>query len=101
KVPVLDDNGQVVGERPLDMDALIRDRMIHVRGAKGDGKNPAIAEWSAADPAPLSAVIEQALGHVAAQTRTPGHYLLTKSNIPATGYELSEAGRSEEHTSEL
>ena len=91
-VPILDDNGQVVGSRPLDLDALIRDRMIHIRGAKDDGKNPAIAEWSAADPAPLSAVIEQALGHVAAQTRTPGHYLLTKSNIPATGYELSEAG---------
>lgn len=90
-VPVLDENGQKVGERPLDLDALIRDRMIHIPKA-ASGENPTIAEWSAADPGPLSAVIEQALGHVAAQTRTPGHYLLTKSNIPATGYELSEAG---------
>lgn len=90
-VPVLDDDGQKIGERPLELDALIRDRMIHIPASQG-GQNPTIGEWSAADPGPLSAVIEQALGHVAAQTRTPGHYLLTKSNIPATGYELSEAG---------
>src|SRR5699024_786973 len=90
--PILDEKGQKIGERPLDLDALIRDRMIHIPGSR-DGKNdPKIDEWSAADPAPLSAVIEQAVGHVAAQTRTPGHYLLTKSNVPATGYSLSEAG---------
>ena len=91
EVPILDEKGQQIGKRPLDMDALIRDRMIHVQGGT-DKATPTIAEWSAADPAPLSAVIEQAVGHIAAQTRTPGHYLLTKSNVPATGYELSEAG---------
>lgn len=90
-VPILDDKGQKTGERPLELDALIRDRMVHIPGGK-DGKNPTIDEWTAADPSPLSAVIEQAIGHVAAQTRTPGHYLLTKSNVGEVAYELSEAG---------
>lgn len=91
RVPILDDKGQVVGSKPIDMDLLIRERMMHVPAGK-DGKAPQIGEWAAADPAPLAKIIEQAVAHVAAQTRTPGHYLLTKSEIPATGYELSEAG---------
>ena len=90
-VPILDEKGQVTGQRPLELDALIRDRVVHIPGSK-DGKNPAIDEWTAANPAPLSEVIEQAIAHVAAQTRTPGHYLLTKSNVPAAGYMLSESG---------
>ena len=37
-------------------------------------------------------VIEKAVEHIAAETRTPGHYLLTNAEVPATGYEVAEAG---------
>src|SRR5690606_10532101 len=32
------------------------------------------------------------IGHIAAQTRTPSHYLINSGNVPAAGYELAEAG---------
>ncbi|HLS01161.1 MAG TPA: phage portal protein [Beutenbergiaceae bacterium] len=89
-VPVLDDEGQVVGERPLEMDALIRDRMAHIP-ASGD-RNPTIGEWTPAALDAYTDVIEKAIEHIAARTRTPGHYLLTNAEVPATGYDAAEAG---------
>lgn len=88
KVPILDkDTGNVVGERPVELDTLIRDRMAFVPGEKAS-----IGEWTAANLDAYSKVIEHAVQHVAAQTRTPGHYLLAGDNVPATGFELAEAG---------
>lgn len=87
KEPILDETGQIVGERPIELDRLIRDRMMFVPGEKAS-----LGEWTAANLDAYSKVIEHAIEHIAAQTRTPGHYLLTGSNVPATGYELAEAG---------
>lgn len=88
RVPILDaTTGEVTGSRPIELDALIRDRMMFVPGEKAS-----LGEWSAANLDVFSKVIEHAIEHIAAQTRTPGHYLLTGSNVPATGYELAEAG---------
>jgi len=88
KIPILDAvTGEPTGSRPIELDALIRDRMMFVPGEKAS-----LGEWSAANLDAYSKVIEHAIEHVAAQTRTPGHYLLTGSNVPATGYELAEAG---------
>lgn len=82
--------GQPIGERPIELDRLIKDRMMFVPGG-ADGK-ATLGEWTAANLDAYSQVIEHAVQHVAAQTRTPGHYLLTGSNVPATGYEIAEAG---------
>jgi len=85
--PILDaTTGQVIGSRPVELDRLIKDRMLFL------GEGASIGEWTAANLDAYSKVIEHAVQHVAAQTRTPGHYLLSGSNVPATGYELSEAG---------
>src|SRR5690606_518686 len=86
--PILDAAGQVIGKRPIELDKLIRDRIMFL-----PGDNARIAEWSAANLDAYSKVIEHAVEHIAAQTRTPAHYLIAaSSNTPATGYELSEAG---------
>lgn len=66
KMPVLDENGQKIGEKPVDSDALTRGRMLWLTG-----QNTTIGQW---DPAKLDAftsVINVAVRHVAAQTRTP------------------------------
>jgi hypothetical protein len=86
--PIIDSvTGQVVGTRPLELDKLVRERIMFI-----PGEGAKTSEWAAASLEVYSKVIEQAVQHVAAQTRTPGHYLLSGSNVPATGYELSEAG---------
>ena len=86
KEPILDETGQVIGERPIELDKLIRDRIAFL------GEGASIGEWTASNLDVFSKVIEHAVEHIAAQTRTPGHYLLTGSNVPATGYEIAEAG---------
>ena len=88
EVPILDkETGQKIGTRPVELDQLIKDRMLWVPGDKAS-----ISEWTAAQLDVFSKVIEHAVRHIAAQTRTPGHYLLAGENTPATGYELAEAG---------
>ena len=86
KEVILNELGETIGTRPIELDQLVKDRVMFLpEGAD-------IAEWAAANLDPFSKVIEQAVQHIAAQTRTPGHYLLTGSNVPATGYEIAEAG---------
>ncbi|GMA26190.1 hypothetical protein GCM10025864_39490 [Luteimicrobium album] len=85
--PILNEDGQKIGERPFELDSLIRDRVAFI-----GGDNAKVAEWSPATLDAYSKVIEQAIQHIAAQTRTPGHYLLSGGNVPAAGYELTEAG---------
>jgi hypothetical protein len=88
RVPILDADGKETGNtRPLELDALVRDRMIFLPGEK-----VSVSEWTAANLDVFSKVIEHAVEHIAAQTRTPGHYLLNGANVPATGYETAEAG---------
>lgn len=87
-VPILDENGQVVGERPVELDQLIRDRILFL-----SDENAKIAEWTSAQLDAFSAVIEHAVEHVAAQTRTPPHYLVAKLvNTAAESLTISEAG---------
>jgi hypothetical protein len=87
KEPILDEAGQIIGDRPIELDRLVHDRITFL-----PGDNTKIAEWTAANLDVYSKVIEHAIEHVAAQTRTPAHYLIAGGNTPATGYELSEAG---------
>jgi hypothetical protein len=76
--PILDDQGQETGmSRPMELDKLVHDRITFL---PGDAK---IAEWTAANLDVYSKVIEHAIEHVAAQTRTPAHYLIAGGNTPA------------------
>lgn len=88
KIPVLDENGQVKGHRPLELDTLIKERILWI-----PGQNAKIAEWSAASLDVFSAVIERAVEHIAAQTRTPPHYLIGKiQNVSAEALTAAETG---------
>lgn len=89
KEDILDADGNKIGERPMELDSLIRDRIAWL-----EGQNIKIDEWTPGNLEVFSKVIEQAIGHIAAQTRTPSHYLINSAsaNVPAAGYELAEAG---------
>lgn len=87
-VPILDDNGQVIGERPVDLSKFAVDRVLFVTG--DDAK---VAEWSAANLDAYTKVIEVAVGHIAAQTRTPQHYLVGKmANLSGDALLAAETG---------
>lgn len=89
RVPILDANGQQIGERPIDLDQLIKDRILWV-----PGEGASIAEWSAASLDVFSNVIERAVEHVAAQTRTPPHYLIGKIvNVSGDALTAADAGQ--------
>lgn len=87
KVPILDAQGQKIGERPVEIKDLKQNRFLWLTGP-----NAKIDEFSRADLSVFTAVIEVAVAHIAAQTRTPSHYLINSGNVPAAGYELAEAG---------
>jgi hypothetical protein len=90
KVPILDANGQKTGERPVDMKDLQEKRFLYL--ADKDAK---IDSWKAAELAQFGDIIELAVGHIAAQTRTPPTYLVTKtgmSNVNGEGLKASEIG---------
>ncbi|MGW4406528.1 phage portal protein [Nonomuraea sp. NPDC004702] len=88
KVPILNDQGQIVGYRPVELDTLNHERILWV-----PGDNARIAQWSPADLDAYGKVIEQGVEHVAAQTRTPPHYLIGKlANLSAEALTAAESG---------
>lgn len=87
-VPILDENGQVIGERPVDLEKFAVDRVLFITG--DDAK---VAEWTSANLEAYTNVIEVAVGHIAAQTRTPQHYLVGKmANLSADALLAAETG---------
>lgn len=87
-VPVLDASGQVVGERPVDMEKFAVDRVQFF-----SGDDVKVAEWTAANLAAYTDIITVAVGHIAAQTRTPQHYLSGKmTNISGDALLAAETG---------
>jgi hypothetical protein len=90
KTPVLDKDGKIVGERPVDLKDLQEKRLLYLSGA-----DTAIDSWEAARLDVFTDTIEIAVGHIAAQTRTPPTYLVTKSgmsNVNGEGLKASEIG---------
>src|SRR5690606_14983896 len=89
RVPILDENGQETGmTRPLNLDQLVKDRVLWV-----PGQGVTFDEWSAANLDAFSKVIEHAVEHIAAQTRTPPHYLVARMiNTAAESLTIAEAG---------
>lgn len=87
---ILDDLGNIIGKEVLTMKAMNESRF-----AVFSGENAKIDQWDAAQLAVFTDVIEIAVGHIAAQTRTPATYLMANkglSNVSAEGMESSEAG---------
>lgn len=66
KMPILDENGQKVGEKPVDIEALTKGRMLWLTG-----QSTSIGQWDAAKLDVFTEVIKVAVMHVSAQTRTP------------------------------
>lgn len=90
KIPILDDNGVKVGERAIDIGELTRGRMLWLTGQQAS-----IGQWEAAKLDVFTSVIEIAVGHVAAQTRTPPHYLVANkglSSLSGDALKAAEAG---------
>jgi hypothetical protein len=87
-VPVLDASGTIVGERPVDMEKFAVDRVQFFTG-----DNVRTEEWSAANLNAYADIIETAVGHIAAQTRTPAHYLIGKmANLSGDALIAAETG---------
>ncbi len=88
KIPILDAAGKVIGERPVDLNKFAIDRVLWV-----EDENAKIAEWSANDLTNYTSVLEVAVGHIAAQTRTPAHYLIGKmANLSGDALIAAETG---------
>lgn len=87
-MPILNDKGEVIGEKPIPLEKFTLDRIMWI-----EGENASIANWPAAELKPFTDVIEVAVGHIAAQTRTPAHYLIGKmANLSGDALIAAEAG---------
>lgn len=74
-VPILDENGQVIGSKPANMEDLANGRLLFLPNATG------VDQYSSAKAEYFISTIKQALAHISAQTRTPGHYLNTNDSM--------------------
>lgn len=88
EMPILNDDGQIIGYRPVDLDTLTGEKILWIPGPEAKP-----FEWTTAQIAPFLDVTQQAVEHIAAQTRTPPHYLSGKMvNTAAEALTISEAG---------
>lgn len=87
-IPILDENGQQTGEQPIPLERFAVDRVQWV-----EDPNAKIDQWDAADLGNYTGVLETAVSHIAAQTRTPPHYLVGKMvNMSAEALKAAETG---------
>jgi hypothetical protein len=90
KIPLLDASGNKIGEQVIDVEQLARGRMLWLTG-----QNASIGQWDAAKLDVFTDVVEHAVRHIAAQTRTPPHYLSNNSglsNLSGDAITNAEAG---------
>ena len=88
EIPILGENGDIVGSRPVDLERFAVDRVMFFTG-----ENVKTDEWTAANLNAYTDVIEVAVGHIAAQTRTPQHYLIGKmANLSGDALIAAETG---------
>ena len=86
KVPVLDENGQKIGERPVKLDDLAKGRLLWLTSQTAKTE-----QWDAAKLDVFTKVVEIAVGHVSAQTRTPANYLMTTGGLSNISGETLQA----------
>lgn len=91
KIPILDKEGQPTGQyQQVDPKHLTEGRMLWLTG-----QNTKVDQWDAANLEVFTSVIEKAVGHIAAQTRTPPHYLVANkglSNLSGDALKAAETG---------
>lgn len=91
EIPIIDKaTGAVIGKRPVDMKDLREKRLLTITG-----DNARIDSWEAARLDIFTDTIELAVGHIAAQTRTPPHYLVSNkgiSNLSGDALKSAEIG---------
>lgn len=88
EIPILDEQGRIVGSRPVDIERFAVDRVMFF-----EGDDVKVTEWTAANLEAYTKVIEVAVGHIAAQTRTPQHYLIGKmANLSGDALLAAETG---------
>lgn len=90
---ILDKDGKHIGDAPVTMKELNESRFAVFNG--GPGSDAKIDSWPAAKLDVFTDVIEIAVGHIAAQTRTPPHYLVSNkglSNLAADALKAAEIG---------
>lgn len=97
QIPVLDENGQKIDEKDIDIKKFGVDRVFWLTD-----ENARIGSWPAADLSIFTGVLDVMTGHLASQTRTPPHYLMAKTpNMSGDGLKAAETGliqRSKEKT---
>lgn len=91
RIPILDKDGvTVIGTRPVDLKDMREKRFLALTG-----KDAKVASWEAAKLDIFTSTIEIAVGHIAAQTRTPPHYLVANkgiSNLSGDALKSAEIG---------
>lgn len=90
QIPILDADGKQIGTKSLDMKELGEKRIAWLTG-----DNTRVDQWDAAKLDVFTDVIELAVGHIAAQTRTPPTYLVANkgiSNVSGDGLKAAEVG---------
>jgi hypothetical protein len=89
KMPVLDSDGQKIGEKPIELSEANFKRIMNIEGPEAK-----IDSWPAANLAVFTEVIGIMVGHITNQTRTPAYYLMTGgtfSNIGGDGITALDA----------
>lgn len=90
-IPIIDTvTGEVTGSRPVEMKDLAEKRLLYL-----SGENAKIDSWPAAALNVFTDTIEIGVGHIAAQTRTPPHYLVANkglSNLSGDALTAAEIG---------
>lgn len=90
KIPVLNDQGEKIGTKDVPLEKFGQDRVVWLTG-----KEASIGQWEAANLEQFTNIIEVQVGHIAAQTRTPPHYLATNkglSNLSGDALVAAETG---------
>jgi len=88
KIPILDDAGAIIGEKPVDIEQLTRGRMLWLTG-----QETSVGQWDSAKLDIFTDVINRCVRHIAAQTRTPVHYIVGEmSNINGETLLAGETG---------
>jgi len=70
KMPILNEQGQKIGEKPIDINELSKGRLLWLTGQKAS-----ISSWDAAKLDVFTSVVKVAVQHVMSQTSTPAYYI--------------------------
>jgi hypothetical protein len=86
QIPILDSSGKPTGSfKQVDINEFLKPAAM-ARMMAFEGDNAKIAQWDPSNLATFTDAIEFAVGHLAAQTRTPAHYFTGKIvNVPEGG----------------